>query len=474
MRTEEDVKSFLTGISREYSARTAFWFHDGRKFTYEQFFCQVNILAGELEEMLETKNRIAVAADNSEEWILYFWALLWLGKCTVLLDPEMPEEDRRESIKDLGISTVFVKEASGDWKDEAEIYEMKKCGRTSADFFDFQENCSMGMEAGKEAVILLTTGTTGKHKGVRLSQRNIAKAIIPGVMEDAEAVFLALPLFHSLALNALITAMYLGCTVCIGRGAKYLMKDIRYFSPDAAVITPIYMSTFYKKILRHTGGAGPILGEKLKSFIVGGASAKQTLIHQFEAFDIYTRSVYGSSETFCIASGAAGGQEGCVGRMAGHMESVVDNGEILVKGPTVFLGYTDESGDRDPNEWYRTGDLGKTDEEGRLFLTGRKKNLIIRSNGKNISPELLERELYKISTIEEVVVFENDDKICAEIYLGENDSTETRASVQGCIWQMNMQRPMYDQIQKIVFREQPFSYRGIGKIKRVERNGQEN
>ena len=155
--------------------------------------------------------------------------------------------------------------------------------------------------------------------------------------------------------------------------------------------------------------------------------------------------------------------EKCVGHTAPHMTVKIEDGEIVVKGPTVFMGYAQGES---PDEWYHTGDLGYVDDQGRLFLTGRKKNLIILSNGKNVSPEHLEAELCAIAQVCEAVVYGENDKICAEIYLGNHPSENARQQVTEQIRQQNKTKPTYYQIQKITFREEPFTHSGVGKIRR--------
>lgn len=174
-------------------------------------------------------------------------------------------------------------------------------------------------------------------------------------------------------------------------------------------------------------------------------------------------SSYGSSETSNIASGELGEEETCVGWPAPHVQIRFEEGEIVIKSPALFLGYTEEEDVAD--EWYHTGDLGHLDEQGRLFLTGRKKNLIILSNGKNVSPEHLEAELFTLPHVSEAIVYGEDDRLCAEIY-EDTLSEDTRQQIRAGIRELNLAKPTYYHIQKVVFRDDPFPHVGVGKIRR--------
>ena len=141
-------------------------------------------------------------------------------------------------------------------------------------------------------------------------------------------------------------------------------------------------------------------------------------------------------------------------------------GELLVKGPIVMLGYynnpeaTKEVFD---DGWFRTGDFGRIDEEGFIFITGRKKNIIITPNGKNVYPEEIEAVIQKVEGVEEVMVFEDENLICAEIYtLLEDEKDRIKADVQA----LNKVLPSYKQVQKVIFRDTEFEKTTTKKIKR--------
>lgn len=469
----ENTHDFLAYLSKAYGTKPAFAICTADKeyceVSYEMFYTQVCHTANELQPLLLTEKRIAIVAENSYEWMVYYWSVMFLGKTAVLVDPEVSWNETAARLTALGVCTAFVS------TDEHANDKIKKIMMTlSAPNRSIKEQISGVIESPKadaEATILFTTGTTGEYKGVRLSQKNIVSAVITGVADsvEAETVFLPLPFYHSLTINGLITSMSQGCRICIGRGVKYIFKDMHYFAPDLIYVTPIFLNTFYQKIVHNDLNEStlePYFGKHLRYAVTGGASPQQKVLERLIQCGIRIFTSYGSSETFCIASGEIGSREHYVGKIASHMRVKLLDGEIVAEGPTVFIGYTGSEDLDNGGKWYHTGDLGAFDDDGGLILTGRKKNLIILSNGKNVSPEYLESALCRISQIREAVVYAKDEKICAEVYLGKKADAEMENLVREQIHQLNCSMPTYYHIQKIIFRETEFSHSGIGKIKR--------
>ena len=164
-------------------------------------------------------------------------------------------------------------------------------------------------------------------------------------------------------------------------------------------------------------------------------------------------------------------KDGSVGHLVPGIEVMItEEGEVAFKGDLVMKGYyknPEATDDALIDGWYHTGDLGYVDEDNFIFLTGRKKNLIILSNGENVSPEELEEKLLRFDSINEVVVSADDGVICAEIYPETNDSEENLyTQIQNEIDSLNKQLPAYKQITRTVFRNTPFEKTTTKKIRR--------
>ena len=234
-----------------------------------------------------------------------------------------------------------------------------------------------------------------------------------------------------------------------------------------------------------------VFGGKVKYISCGGAHLDPFYVKTFRDFGIEILNGYGTTECSPVAAVNRNHyrRDGSVGLAIPGSEVVISqDGEVLVRGPHVMLGYydnakkTDYHGDSDTNwpdtggeeaekidenRFYHTGDLGRIDRDGFIFLTGRKKNLIILSNGENVSPEELEEKLLRFDSINEVIVSADDGVICAEIYPETNDSEENLyTQIQNEIDLLNKQLPAYKQITRTVFRNTPFEKTTTKKIRR--------
>ncbi|MBE6713307.1 MAG: long-chain fatty acid--CoA ligase [Ruminococcaceae bacterium] len=313
----------------------------------------------------------------------------------------------------------------------------------------------------KVCAILFTSGTTGSSKGVMLCQKNIIHAInasyrVTG-FEASDTVVSVLPIHHTYEMTCgILTPLFIGATVCINDSLKYIVRNFQLFRPTGLVLVPLFVSTIYKriwdtarkgnkeKILRNSIAVSnalrkvkvdtrkilfksvrEVFGGRIKRIICGGAPMPPDLVAEFEAFGINLCQGYGITECAPLLSVCPedDNRPGSVGppipgvQVKIDVEEVEDGkeiGEILVKGPNIMKGYFE---DRTATEevlsgaWFRTGDYGYLDKDGFIFITGRKKNVIVLNNGKNVFPEEIEEYLYKFDLVAECVVIgrKNDD-----------------------------------------------------------------
>lgn len=212
-------------------------------------------------------------------------------------------------------------------------------------------------------------------------------------------------------------------------------------------------------------------GGRLEMIISGGALIDEKYIYGFEELGIKITNGYGITECSPIVATMRDRHFSplSVGAIHPGVDCRIKDGEVQVKGDILFLGYyKDEAATKEAfdDDWFKTGDLGYIDKVGLLYITGRKKNLIILSNGKNVSPEELEAKICeKIPGIQEILVYAENDKITAEIYSDDFDETE-KESVKGQILSLNRELPQYKQIAKVKFRDTEFPKTSTKKIKR--------
>ena len=211
--------------------------------------------------------------------------------------------------------------------------------------------------------------------------------------------------------------------------------------------------------------------------ISGGAPIDEKYVKGFDDFGIQIVQGYGITECSPIVSternkflraGSVGVPvPGCEAKILNPNEN--GEGEILVKGDIVMMGYynnPEATNDAFEGEWFRTGDIGRIDKDGFIFITGRKKNVIILSNGKNVYPEEIEAEILKIENVDEVLVYDEDNLITAEIY---TENAEAKEAVRTAVQKLNEELPSHKQIKHIKFRDTEFEKTTTKKIKRFLR-----
>lgn len=386
------------------------------------------------------------------------------------------------------------------------------------------------IDLDKMCAIIFTSGTTGTSKGVMLSMRNLVAAAdssCKGVPYDSKTRLVSvLPQHHTYEMTCShLAVINLGASEFINDSLKYTMRNFQNYKPTALVLVPLFVETVYKKIwdnIRKKGMEKKVrglmkfsdtllkmgidlrgvffkeiqaaLGGEVKSMICGGAPISPQILKDFYSFGIVIFEGYGITECAPLVAvnpnGAA--RFGSAGKPV-HDEKVridkdpaEDFGEIVVKGPNVMLGYyKDEAATKaafthdmknfDNNGWFRTGDIGHIDNDGYIFITGRKKNVIILSNGKNVFPEELEEHLSHDPRIAESVIIgreQNGETIITalvhpdyEKFEGKSDD-EIAAEIKEAVNDVNRTLPSFKHMTAVEVMKDEFEKTTSKKIKR--------
>lgn len=382
----------------------------------------------------------------------------------------------------------------------------------------------------KMSIMLFTSGTTSISKAVALSQSNICEDIYAlSQMTDIrkEDVFLSfLPLHHTF--ESTCTFLYgtsCGITVAFCDGLKYVQKNLSEFHITGFVCVPLMLEIMYKKMKKAIDEQGKkqlvarmskvcnfllkfkidirrtvfkqilnSLGGNLRVLIAGGAAMSKDAIQGFLNLGINLLQGYGLTETSPVLAGENDKYKraGSVGFPLPGLDVKIDNpnsegiGEILAHGPTVMIGYVDNQEATDEvlkDGWFHTGDLGYFDKDGFLFITGRKKDVIVLKNGKNIFPEELELLINKLPYVSESIVFgrpcdDGDYKICAKIVYNIDELKKafpdaSESDYKNLIWddiknKVNHTMPAYKYIREIIITDTPLIKTTTQKIKRHE------
>lgn len=385
-------------------------------------------------------------------------------------------------------------------------------------------------DPNKVSILLFTSGTTAISKCVGLSQSNICADIYAlSQMTDIrkEDVFLSfLPLHHTF--ESTCTFLYgtsCGITVAFCDGLKYVQKNLVEFGVTGFVCVPLMLEIMYKKIEKGIEEKGKTklvknmrkvcngllkigidirskvfkeildqFGGKLHTLIAGGAPMNKEAIQGFVDLGINLLQGYGLTETSPVVAGENDKYKraGSVGFPLPGITVKIDKpneegiGEILVKGPTVMHGYIDNEETTNEvlkNGWFYTGDLGKFDDDGFLYVTGRKKDVIVLKNGKNIFPEELEILINCLPYVSESIVYgkpvkDNDLMICAKIVYNIDNMKElypdkSESDYHNLIWSdiksnVNHTMPAYKAIREIIVTDEPLIKTTTQKVKRHE------
>lgn len=378
----------------------------------------------------------------------------------------------------------------------------------------------------KMCAILFTSGTTGTSKGVMLSQGNLCAAAYASSMttpyDSRTRLVSVLPQHHTYEMTCShIAAINLGCSEFINDSLKYVMRNFASYQPNALVLVPLFVETIHKRIrdeIRKKGMEKKVafgkklaltllplgidirpklfsqitsaLGGKVESIICGGAPVSPEILRDFYAYGITIYEGYGITECAPLLACNVPGEKprfGSVGKPVYGVTLKIDKadpadetGEILAKGPNVMLGYyKNEEATREvftEDGWFRTGDIGYIDRDGYVYITGRKKNVIILSNGKNVFPEELEEHLSHSDFIKESVVIGRPDEsgeiaITALIYpdpdLMEGKSPEEiESAIRAEVDNINRALPSFKHMSVVEVRDTEFEKTTSKKIKR--------
>ena len=329
-------------------------------------------------------------------------------------------------------------------------------------------------------MLMFTSGTTGRSKGVMLSERNMC-ASLHTYSEVAENwITNRLPAGQKLPLShmTLLPLFHMACFVCVmsyppAGWALNLCGDIRAFYRDLGLMhsdvmasAPMLVETIYNDMKR--GRVSRLNG--LWDLCCSSAALDPKMLLELAQNGFVVNQCYGMTETFgdgILNFTQVEKHMSAVGKPDDHVQYKLDEtGEICIKGDCVMLGYYKDPEATaeviDADGWFHTGDLARMDEEGFYYITGRKKNLIILASGENVSPEELEKKLALCPAITECIVKEKSQKICAVIYCPEDKQEEVRAFVI----EVNRSLPLYKRISAVEFTVEPLPRNALGKLLR--------
>jgi long-chain acyl-CoA synthetase len=296
-----------------------------------------------------------------------------------------------------------------------------------------------------------------------------------------------LPVHHAYCLVMdWLKGFSLGATLYINDSLLHMVRNIGKVKPQVLLMVPLMIETIGKRLaaiesdLPKPEIGKQLMGENLQYIFSGGAHLDPAYISLFEEYGIKVCEGYGMSECSPTISsnGQTGNRPGSVGKVLANMQVRFVDGEIQVKGSNVMKGYykmPKETEEAFSDGWLRTGDLGRMDEDGYLYITGRLKNLIILSNGENVSPEEIENVMLTHDLVGEVVISGEENGLAARIYPDPDvvdakglSPEDVAAQLQGILDDYNKTQPLYRAITTLKVRKFPFVKNATKKIVRAK------
>lgn len=472
--------------------------------SFNQFAADGLRVSAYINEKFGKKIHAGVVGPTSYNYLVGYIGAMIGGNTGVPIDAQLSPDDIAELLDRADVEALFFdkkfaaavpvfKEKCPKIKEYISLADSPEHGATpiSDILADYNPDTPDELPAESDlAAILFTSGTTGKAKGVMLSHGNFMDNVFccDNEATPEDTLLTVLPIHHVYCFTCdILLSLRYGTTVCVNDSLMKVAQNLKLFQPTIILLVPMIVSTIYKQIKKVSKQmplipmkviAKKAFGGRLKMMFSGGAYLNPDLLHAYEKLGITIAQGYGMTECSPRITSAdlTRKSDGDVGKIVRGCEVKIVDGEITVKSPSVMQGYY-----KDPQStaetlkdgWLYTGDLGHTDEFGRLYITGRKKNLIILSNGENVSPEELENKFEVANIAQELMVYSEDEMLTLELFLGTElykgkSEEKIYAEIKDKVKAVNKTLPSSKNIHRIRVRNVEFEKTTSRKIKRAQ------
>ena len=388
------------------------------------------------------KSCVGILADGSLECVTEIFAAAEAGLQIVMLDAALPDEVLGDLMRYTDVDTL--------WGDE------DLCG-------DLRPYLTHGVQDGAGKILFFTSGTTERAKAVVLTDHSLCQSAYNGgeklPLSPEDTLLCMLPLNHVFGfVCGLLWGLSCGAAVALGRGARHYADDCAFFKPTALSAVPLLLGFLVQRGL---------LNEELKPVLVGAGDCPKPLLDAAKAKGLRVSFGYGLTETSSGVAISVGGDPFAMELCPDDSISIAEDGEILIHAPTcVMQGYYKRPADTEAvlkNGILYSGDLGRFDEDGRLHITGRKKDMLVLPDGTKLFLPEYEGAIMRALGHQELAVFLRDGKP-ALLYSGEGDAGEIEKKLRPLM----AQEPRGRQLARVFVTERPLPRTATGKIKRWE------
>ena len=453
---------------------------------------------------------IAILGPNGAAWLSCFFAVISSGCVAVPLHLGTKAEELESCLRRSDSSLLLYdrsceKEAAALQAAIPELRILEYHALLDA-LSEITDEAWPKLDPEAPAALYFTSGTTAQSRCVLLTHRNMgshcsaAMSQLPLSPEDSGLS--VLPPSHTFEIMTnIVGVLHCGGKMYINENLLTVKSNLKKYEPSILVVVPLVLQTIHREIIKTAKKAGKlellqkglklnrfflrfgidlshrlfgdvydVVGHNLRYFLCGGAALDPELVEFYRCLGITVIQGYGITECSPIVAANVphANRFGSIGRTFPCCETKIIDGEICVRGDSVSPGYyNDPEGNAEAyrDGWFHTGDLGRVDKDGYLWFLGRKKNLIVLSNGENVSPEMLEEKLYRVEGVQDALVYEKDGKITAEVYVDPNILPD-RETVYQEIDKINKTLKPHEHIGTLVLRSEPFEKTATQKIKR--------
>lgn len=506
---------------------------------YTEFYNESICLGNALCQMGATTKHVACIGDNCYRWIVVFFTILHSQGVYVPVDRLLPADDVATVLNHSDAEVIFFAKKYKDTilgiKDKTPNIKTFICldDVASDDYLSYDDLIAQGKELKDSGyseyekaprsrddlrVLVYTSGTTGMAKGVMLSENSIFKDVTNGlkITRLYDSAISILPYNHVYEAAGMLAEIFCHLTIGINDNIRNILKNFAEYKPQSAYLVPAFMEAFYKQIWKKIGRKKPLIkamiatsnalrkcgidvrrkmfkmildpfGGELKKLVCGGAPVRPEIADFFDSIGVDVVNGFGISECSPLISITREGYEGCdtagipIPETEVKIQSPDQNGigEILVKGPQVMLGYYKNQAETNrviKDGWFNTEDLGFIDQQGRIHVTGRAKNLIVLKNGKNVFPEEIEKYIQSIPYVAETAVTSIRDEegfevgLCAHVYVDpaseEANLPDLESKLRKDVDNVCKPLPIYKQVAKVKLRKEEFVKTTSNKIRR--------
>ena len=464
--------------------------------TWKQFTDDIDIVV-HLIRTYAPGAKIGILGENSYEWMVVHAATLFAGAVAIPVDMNLTPVEIAERMRFTGAVALVHSSLYEDRAREAgkmvpglvvagfgtikteRFLDKLRAAFGLGDSVWQKDHLELDEDSTGEAqtsMIVFTSGTTSKPRGAELTVKAIevfgewAGACLP--MKPGDRSLMLLPLHHIFGVCATYFMLSKGVALGVCPDFRRIYDAFERFRVNFAFLVPALAEILAQKVQQKGGSAEAALGQPIDWILTGGAALPRRTYEHLTALGVKMITGYGLTET-CAAYSITPldrdphvGAQGHVSEAKGVETKVAGDGELLIKGPCVMKGYYREPEKTaqviDVDGWYHTGDIGRIDEDGYVWITGRKSRTIILSSGKKIAPEELEEKLLMLPGVREAVVTGEGESrdIKAEVY-----PSMSEEFVRKAIGELNLTLPVYKRIKTVVIRREPFPRTTSGKIK---------